>query len=299
MHAVARRIACAAALVLTLAASGKALAQAPRTVVLAPATTVGGASSKALRKLELLLETSIAALPATKVIPATAATKATRKAKKPELRTCEGEAKCLVSLGALVGASHVVYAEVSDLGDAQVVYVKALEVSSGNALPSTTLKLGKGVDRKKAGLAAATQILSPNLYTGTLQVQSSVAGATVFVDGHKISTTPSAPTAVYVGSHALRVTHPEHSDYVRFVDIGFQEATVIKAELLGLPGLDQKLQAKGVIGDPNRKTVVNYRDTPWYLRWYTITGGVAAIAITTVVLTSGSTPINADLIHDL
>ncbi len=276
-----------------------ASAETAKSVVLAPATTVSGTSSKSLRRLESLLEAGIASLPNTQVITASSATKATRKAKKPALRTCEGAAGCLVELGALVGATHVVYAEVSDLGAAQVVYLKALEVKSGKALESTTLKLGKGVDRKRAGKEAATQLLAPNLYTGTLQVKASVKGATVFVDGHKISTTPSEAVAVYVGSHALRVTHPEHSDYVRFVDIGFERATVVKADLLGLPGLDQKLQAKGVLGVANDNTSVRYRPTPWYLRWYTISGGVAAIALTTAVLASGGSPINADLIHDL
>lgn len=302
MHAI--KILSCSLLLVALGASRNVAQAAPATgksVVLAPATSMGGTANKGLRNLEVLIEGGIAALPQTQVISAAKAAKATRKAKRPELRTCDGDTSCLKELGVLLNASHVVYAEVSDLGDAHVVYLKSVNVRTGREIRSTTLKLTKGSNRKTESKAAATQLLEPNLYVGTLKVNSTVADATVFLDGHKIGSTPSPPLSVYVGSHAMRVTHPEHSDYVRFVDVRFEEETVVDAQLLGLPGHSEKLQAEGVLGngaDPSN-LIVNHRATPWYLRWYTISGGVAAIAITSAVLASGGASFDADLIRDL
>lgn len=269
-------------------------------IVLAPLASTAGDKGKGHRQLELVIEGGLAALPGASVVTAIDATKAARKAKRPELRTCDGDAACLTELGRLVAAQHVIYAEVSDLGDAQVIYMKVVDVGSGKELRSTTLKLDTASEHQRASKAAAAQLLMPERYVGTLEVKTKVEGASVFLDGHKLATTPSAPVTVYVGSHALRVTHPEHSDYVRFVDIEFEQNTVIDAELAGLPGVDKKLSAEGVLGGgPAANEVVTYRERPWYFRWYTIAGGVAAIAITSAVLASDGSSINADLIRDL
>lgn len=303
MHAI--KLLGSAALLLGLSAfptSSNAAPSAGESVTLAPVTTVGGVPNTSLQKLEALIEEGISALPKTKAISAKTATQATRKAKKPKLRSCDGNAACLTELGKLTGAAIVVYAEVSDLGDAQVIYLKAVDVGTGKELRSTTLELGAKTNRKKASKAAAAQLLAPQTYVGTLSVKTPVQGATVFLDGHKISASPGgAPVQVYVGSHALRVTHPEHRDFVRFVDVVFEELTVVDAELLGLPGVDRKLSAEGVLGNGSNPAslIIRHRDTPWYHRWYTITGGVAAIAITSAVIVSGGDSFNADLIRDL
>lgn len=301
MHAI--NVLSCVVLLVALAGESKVATAAPaggKTVVLAPASSMGN-SNKGLRKVESLIEEGIAALPETQVITALSAGRATRKAKRPELRTCEGDVACLKELGVLMNATHVVYAEVSDLGDAEVIFLKALDVRAGKDVRSTTLKLGKGSNRKRESKAAAAQLLAPDLYVGTLNVKSTIADASVFLDGHKIGTTTSPPVSVYVGSHAMRVTHPEHSDYVRFVDVHFEEETVVNAELLGLPGLDQRMQAEGVLGGGTAASniIVTHRERPWYLRWYTITGGVAAIALTSAVLASGGSSFSPDLIRDL
>lgn len=299
MHAV-KLLGCAALLLGLSTSPSQAAPNARGPVTLAPVATVGGVPNKGLRRLEVLIEQGISAVPKIKTITAKAATQATKKAKRPELRSCDGNAACLGELGKLTGAATVVYAEVSDLGDAQVIYLKAVDVSTGKELRSTTLEIGAKTDRKKASKAAATQLLAPSTYVGTLNVKTPVKGATVFLDGHKISTTPGAPVQVYVGSHALRVTHPEHSDYVRFVDVGFDQETLVEAKLLGLPGVDHKLSAEGVLGDGTAgNMIVQHRARPWYYRWYTISGGVAFIAITSAVIASGGDSFNADLIRDL
>ena len=302
MH-VMKHFHCVAMIIALAGGVGEASADSDSagSIVLAPLASTGGGNSKTLRRLEAVIENGLSALPGATLVTAQDATKATRRAKRPELRTCDGNTACLTSLGKLVLAERVIYAEVSDLGDAQVIYMKAIDVATGKELRSTTLKLGKSSDKGRESKAAAAQLLTPNLYVGTLEVKTSVTGATVFLDGHKVATSPSNPISVYVGSHALRVTHPERSDYVRFVDIGFEANTVVDAELLGLPGLDRRLSAEGALGNDalTGNEIVQYRDRPWYFRWYTITGGIAAVAITSAVLASGSDSISWQGKHDL
>lgn len=290
-----------------LLVSGTATAQERttiNTVVLAPVSSLGDSSDKSLLALEKTLEVGLAAVPEMTVISARVATKRARKAKRPELRTCEGDAPCLAQLGVLLSAQLVVYAEVGGLGDAQVVYLKLVEVSTGKEVRSTTLQLSAETDASQASKGAAIRLLAPQLYVGTLGVSSLISGAIAYLDGHKVATTPTGPIKVFVGSHALRVTHPEHQDFVRFVDIEFGKETTVNADLKMLPGVQQRLSREGIIEDPNAKAArlaaQNRGGSPWYYRWYSITGGAVVIAVgSAIILSAVSNDIDADIVRDL
>ncbi len=294
----------ASLLVLVVVLAMPSLAQAQsggeQRIVLAPLSSLSGESSRELASVEKVVEAGLAAVPGVTLISARDANQAARKAKKPELRSCEGEVPCLSALGTLVGAEYAVYAEVGGLGGAQVIYLKIVDARSSKELRSTTLELADGQDQASDSLAAATRLISPHRYVGFLEFKTSVPGATVFLDGHKIATTPSAPISIYVGSHALRVTHPERSDYVRWVDIDFQKTTSIEADLQLLPELKKNLSIEGVLANPQDNTTVKYRPTPWYYRWYTIGGGTAALLVGSAVLFSSfGDEVNADLTKHL
>jgi hypothetical protein len=217
-------------------------------------------------------------------VTARTASASSLKAKRPELRICEGEPGCLADLGKLVSASYTVYAEVGGLGDAQVVYLKLIDVAQGKEIRSTLIELSSKGNSKEQSIAAATRLLAPETYEGSLQVTTPVQGAIIYMDGQKRGTTPSKSITASVGSHALRVTHPEHRDYVRFVDIAFGQETEVNAELLPLPGVSQRLSREGIIGGGNPGAGGPVRATPWYLRWYTVAGGVAVVGVTSAII---------------
>lgn len=272
-----------------------------RSVVLAPVSSLGATKSKKLTAIEKTIERGLAAVPKIVVVTARSAAQSANKAKRPELRSCEGEASCLAMLGALVSAQYAIYAEVGGLGDAQVVYLKLVEVKTAREIRSTTMELSKTSDAATTSVAAATRLLAPKDYVGTIAVSTPVQGAVVFVDGQKRGQTPSEAISIPVGSHALRVTHPEHRDYVRFVDIKFGRQTSITAELQALPGVSQRLSREGIIGglntDPNS---IRHNETPWYYRWYAISGGAAAVVISSALIIGAvSGGIDADKIKNL
>lgn len=280
------------------AASGHA---APETsVAIAPVTSLAKTSAKKLAAIETVIKAGLNAVSNTKVIGAKEAANRARKAKRPELRTCDGDLRCIAALGTLLGTEYVVYAELGGLGATEVLYLKLVSVGTGKELRSTTLNLSSGQKQILDSKAAATRLLAPNQYVGMLAIQSSIDGAIIFLDGHKIATTPARPLPVFVGSHALRITHPEARDFVRFVDIEFGKQSSIDAKLSLLPGVNQDLTREGLLGSPtsNKQILVKRNSTPWYFRWYTITGGVTAIAITSALLFR-SDGIDSDLVIDL
>jgi hypothetical protein len=264
-------------------------------VVLAPIASLNEGSSAKLGKVRGVIEEGIRKV-AGELITAKAAANQANKAKRPELRSCEGDVGCLSQLGALVSAQSVVYAEVGGLGDAQVVYLKLIDVGTAKEVRSTTMELSASTNPLVAE-GAATRLISPKSYVGSLQVTTGIEGAMIYVDGQKIAKTPSEDIPVLVGSHALRVTHPEHHDFVRFVDIGFKEKSTVEATLQPIAGISQRLAAEGVIG--SGQNVKGQGEQPWYLRWYTITGGLLAIGVTSAIIMSTTGTIDADRISPL
>src|SRR6185503_1596782 len=170
-----------------------ATAHADRVVAIAPLSTLGTEDTSAgTRKLTAEIEAAVAALPATKVVRAAQVADAIKRARKPQLRACEGDASCLAELATLVGAQIVISGEVGGLGESRVVYLAATE--SGKELRSTTLSVGARADGGPTG--AVVRLLEPDGYRGTLRFAIDVAGATVYVNGSKVALSPRGELAL-------------------------------------------------------------------------------------------------------
>ena len=81
--------------------------------------------------------------------------------------------------------------------------------------------------------AAAVKLLSPEHYIGALEVETGVDGAQVLVDGKVLGTTPIAGTIVGLapGQHALRLTKAGFADFEKFIDVKFDQTTVVQVDL--------------------------------------------------------------------
>ena len=90
-----------------LASARYSLADAPtpRKVVLAPLATLGSEAKKQTTdKVWPLLARGIESVPRVELVSRRKLERALRKAKKPQLRTCDGNVKCLAKrLGVLIG----------------------------------------------------------------------------------------------------------------------------------------------------------------------------------------------------
>ena len=279
-----RALVIAALLALT---TGRVAADEGRRVALAPLSTLGSeAKAKETAAIEDALVASIDAIPDLVAVPAKQLRRAIRKAKRSELKVCDGDVPCLAELGGLVDAELVVYGELGGLGDAQVLALKLVDTASRREVRSTTAQFGgeRGLDAALRG--ASYRLLAPGLYKGTLTLKVDIEGATIFLDGDKVATSPTPPLAVEVGNHALRVTHPEYRDYVRFVDVAFDQTTAIQVGMKAFPIVEDEMRQRGAggIAGPIDSGPHGTQPTPWYRRWYTIAGAGAIVFVGSAVL---------------
>ncbi|MEO8700351.1 MAG: PEGA domain-containing protein [Kofleriaceae bacterium] len=267
-------------------------ASANRIVAIAPLSTLGSEdTSSSTKKLTAQLEAAVAGL-GDKVITAAQVSEAIKRAKKPHLKACEGEVTCLAELGKLVGAQVVIAGQIGGLGESRVVYLGATDVSGGKELRSTTLsvggdRLGRPIDDPNRATGAVIQLLDPDRYRGQLRFAIDVGGATIYVNGSKATLSGKQELALPVGTQAVRVTHPEYHDFVRFIDVEFGKTLDVTVAMTQYPIVQRDIQ-----GNPINRDRIVYRDPPLWRRWYIV--GPAAIG---VVILSGI--IVGALVHDV
>jgi hypothetical protein len=266
---------------------GVAHAQTPRVVALAPLSTLGTEDTSASsKKITQQLEAAFAALPNTKVITSGQVAQAIARAKKSQLKACDREAACLAELGKLVGATHVVDGEIGGLNESKVVYLGATDVASAKELRSTTLQISSKADPAGGAAGAAVRLLEPDRYRGTMRFRVDVQGATVYVNGTKAVLSPKGEYGMAVGTQAVRVTHPQYRDFVRFVDVPYASTVDVPVDMTQYARIDHDIQGK-----PLNTDQIVYIDPPWWRRPYVY--GPAA-----VILAVGVGILVGTIIHD-
>lgn len=264
----------------------------PKVIAVAPLTMLGAEDTSATaRSFEGKVAVELSKVTAgAKIISAAEVIEATKRAKKPALRVCDGEAACLKELGALVGAELVVFGEVGGLGDVQVLSLGSLDVAAGKEQRRVRVSLAQPEEGGVAG--AVTRLLDPDRFVGQLTLAVSVDGASIYVDGKRLGRSPIPMVRLPVGAHALRVTHPEHRDYVRFVDIGFGASTPVEIKLEKFDAVESSVESTA---RPGATGPIKYVDSPprWYRRWWAV-AGLAVVAVGAGVAIGAAIDYNLD-----
>jgi len=259
-----------------LVALGELVAHADRTIAVAPLSTLGAEDkSAATKKMLADIEHAIAGLPGNKVVAAAQVAQAIDRAKKPQLKACEGDATCLAELGKLVGADVVVTGEVGGLGDSRVIYLGATDVASAKEMRSTTYTLGATDDGGGAS-GAAIRLLDPDHYRGTLRFAIDVPDASVFVNGTKVALSAKGELALPVGTQAVRITQSEYHDFIKFIDVPYGK-TVRMQEY---PIVEHDVKAK-----PTSRDRIVYIQPPLWRRPYIAGPAIAVLAIVVGIIT--------------
>jgi hypothetical protein len=103
----------------------------------------------------------------------------------------------------------------------------------------------------------------------------------VYVNGTKIALAPNGELPLPVGTQAVRVTHPEYHDFVRFIDVTYGKTADVAVSMQQYPIVRRDLQGK-----PIQRDQVIYIDPPWYRRWYVVGPAAVGLAIITGVVVS-------------
>lgn len=195
----------------------------------------------------------------------------------PQHAECTASAVCLGKLARRVNVELVVAGDVGQLGGGFIVYLRLITAKGEQVRAiSGVLEPERALRATARGLAH--QLLAPDRYTGTLQVDAGVRDAWIYLDGRRVGRSPMEPLAVSVGTHALRVTHAAHHDFVRFVQVRFEETTEIAAELSPVPVQSTRMKLRSPV------RVLEDRELPWYRRIWAVAAMGAVVATAAAVI---------------
>jgi hypothetical protein len=181
------------------------------------------------------------------------------------------------ALGKETGAQRVLTVEAARIGDGRVLYLQAVDMSSGRTHGSTTAALSGGSGEVAAAdkpllRAAVVRVLDAARYLGRLTIKVDVPNAEVQVDGKK-PPLPKEAIELPVGTHAVRVTHPAYRDFLRFVDLEFDKAITLDVALSAYP------LAEGEMTEKLRQQAAGpQKKLPWYRTWWVL--GLGAVVLT-------------------
>ena len=235
---------------------------------------LGGLSPEIVARLESLLTLEMGRIVGD-IVPSIKTRLVIRRNRR--LLRCQGADRCLAAIGRHLKARIIVSGTLASLGRDYVVTLKAVDCLTNKAVRriSETLS-GEKEQLIEAVRVAVYRLLWPERLTGSMQVLVNIAGATIYLDGRRVGTSPlrSAILKLGVKTHTLRITHPDHLDFIRKVNVRFQKTSIVKVRL-----------RRPRIAPPVRPLkpgaplppVVRDRATPFYGKWWfwTIVGVVA------------------------
>jgi hypothetical protein len=197
------------------------------------------------------------------------------------------------ALGKEFNAPRVLAVETARLGVGRVVYLQAIEASSGKQLASTTATLsgesGEIAAADKIQLRGAlVRLFEPERFIGRLQAKVDVPNAELQIDGKKTGAA-TGTHELAVGTHAVRVTHPAYRDFLRFVEIEFDKTATLDVALSAYP------LAEGEMTEKMRKQAAAPRKLPWWRSWWALTlSGVVLTGVTAGIIVLAYPGIKAD-----
>jgi hypothetical protein len=152
----------------------------------------------------------------------------------------------------------------------------------GHRSQRRTLKLEPGVAR--------TEKFVLEVETGTLEVRANLEGASVFMDGQQIGTTPlPEPVSLTVGKHVLALRAAEREDFDRTIEIRADERQILDIVLSAKPAILLAPQPPPPAKTPEISLVTTETSPPKsrtlrIVTWSSLAAAVAAGAVASVYL---------------
>ena len=159
------------------------------------------------------------------------------------------DSECAVEIGQLLNADLTIIGTASKFGRTYTIDCRIINVESGEALQSASfthtgeidelIKDGiESIAHKLLGIPYQKKIQSStttSTYGATLNIQSSPAGAKVFIGGNYFETTPLILTDFPAGEYEVLLKLEGHDDYITSVQLLPRGYKDISAALKGIP----------------------------------------------------------------
>ena len=174
-----------------------------------------GMSNDERRSLEMLLRNSIATIEGFAVIPQVDVQMALSDPKNFAVSQCGGGPDCSVQIGRLVGADRVVFGTLSTIGDAFSLNLRVMDIKSGKELAKEQSRTSgnRNVLIPEVRLAAY-RLVAPNKIHGWLEIESTIEGVEIEVNGAKVGVTPlREPLAVVPGDLVVVARRPGFTEF--------------------------------------------------------------------------------------
>ncbi len=264
-------------------------AYAGRTGIVAPFNALG-ITNKEAEKVQRWVVASLISVPHFKWLSASRLHKILNQ---PQFQGCLERSQCIGHLVKRLGGDFVVMGDIGSLGDGFVIYLKLVSSNSKEIRSISGVLDPSKPGLRNAGQALAYQLLAPEKYVGILNVKVDVPNAWIYLNGQRLAQSPSGRLEdIAVGTHALRVTHPNYRDFVRFVEVKFKSETAVEASLSAFPINASEMK---LLTHPSEGPLQN-DELPWYRRWWAVTtfAGVVIAATTTTFAIIFSKPVKRD-----
>jgi hypothetical protein len=250
-----------------------------------------GLGSQAVTELERALVEAIAAQPGFSV----ANLNANGRLTGPKNFTGDVAARA-EELGKELNAARALVVDVARLGEGQVVYLQGIDPKTGQVVGSTTVSLSDTRPLPPADRDAlrggVVRVVAPGDYVGRLLLKLDVKGAEAQLDGAPLLADLTRPVTVPVGTHALRVTHPAYHDFLRFIDVSFDQTVELPVPLAAYP------LTEGEMAERRRRSGADVKPkaVPWYRSWWalTLSGVIITGVVAGAIVGTRPDPIGAD-----
>lgn len=229
-----------------------------------------GVPAQLVSRLEGLLRMEVSRLGATALPDPSAIERLLER--HPELRGCTGADDCLAQIGRLLGVDAVVSGNVGGLADSFVVNLKLVDVRRAREVRRIQETMSGRADQLiEAVRVAAYRLVAPERLRGALNVQVTVTGADVYLDGRWLGKSPvPVQRGLPLGEYALRVSKAGYDDALQPVRVPFQKTAevVVRLQTPARAPIDEQVLAR------------SNRPVPWYTRWWFWTAvGVAGAGV--------------------
>lgn len=146
--------------------------------------------------------------------------------------SCLGDIACVARAGRYAGAHLALESQLVPLAGGSILSLRLIDTQSRRSV----VRVAEPISTGRAATAVQlhrliVQLFAPDSYVGSLVVECTVDGASVYLDDNLVGTTPlPALLAVRAGRHILRISKAGLPDFNGFADVVYRRRVTVEVD---------------------------------------------------------------------